>query len=52
MNYTQLRSDFGNNIFQIQQHFMSIINRPDDKAVLLMLFREKYSTFKRTTTNF
>ena len=40
-DFDQLRNQFGSNLMTIEQNFVSIINRPDDKAVNIILHREK-----------
>jgi len=41
-DYDNLRDDFEKQILGTQQAFVGIINRPDDKAVQIHLFRARY----------
>ena len=51
-DFDQLRNQFGSNLMTIEQNFVSIINRPDDKAVNIILHREKSWHFKRTIISY
>jgi hypothetical protein len=41
-DYDQLRNEFGTSLMNLEESFVSIINRPDDKAVIDTLCRVKF----------